>query len=362
MLIPMRAVCAAMAAAWMIAAFGGVAARAEVTITDPGQGPVAIVDTAATGATELSGLGYEGPADFISVSDNNAELYDIEINVDAATGFVTSNSITGSSVLGGAGSDLEGVAAIASPGVPGAFGVVSEAGPGIQVYDPSSLGAPSSTFAIAAAYGSGYSAATGLESLGSNDAGDFIVTANESPLTGDAASNRVRIQSYDESGVLGKQVSFELTSTAGDFLLTAANGVSDLEVLPNGDILVLERALGGNISGIFTRTIISVIKASDFAAADDTSAIGALGSETSATATPLFEMLFADQNYEGMALGEVLDDGSRSLLLISDDGVLTAGVAMFTPNQTLYPLTITPEPSALSLLGLGAVVVLRRRR
>ena len=64
---------------------------------------------------------------------------------------------------------------------------------------------------------------------------------------------------------------------------------------------------------------------------------------------------FADfNNYEGMSLGPVLTDGSRSLLLISDDNT--------TPlmEQTLYALKIkgvqaVPEPATAIAILTGLV-------
>ena len=58
-----------------------------------------------------------------------------------------------------------------------------------------------------------------------------------------------------------------------------------------------------------------------------------------------------------MTYGPTLTDGSRSLLLISDNG---GGL-----NQELYALSVVPEPS-LALLGSAAMatvwLVVRRQR
>jgi len=72
--------------------------------------------------------------------------------------------------------------------------------------------------------------------------------------------------------------------------------------------------------------------------------------------TLLWERLFSAANFEGMTFGPPLADGSRSLLLISDNG---GGLA-----QQLYAVSVVPEPSVLPLVSVGAAAawwVLRRR-
>ncbi|RIK93894.1 MAG: hypothetical protein DCC71_23690 [Proteobacteria bacterium] len=67
----------------------------------------------------------------------------------------------------------------------------------------------------------------------------------------------------------------------------------------------------------------------------------------------LWEGLFADDNFEGIALGPPLANGDRSLLLVSDDG---AGF-----RQSVLALRLVPEPGS-ALLVLTGVVALAVRR
>lgn len=358
-------------------------ADAQVTITDPGQGPVAIGDPNATGAEELSGL-VKVPAVFAAsasafqaVGDNATTLYNLTAPVNP-DGTLASASLDSGQALTGTGSDLEGIAYTFNPGAPlwSALLVVSEAGPAVSLVNPTTF-AKSFDYVLPTAYTSpgNYNASFGLESLATGPDGTSY-TANEQALTADAAG-RVRIQSYkpDFPYLPDKQVAYEITSPVGDFLenplnpgqlLVAANGVVDLAALPNGDLLVLERALGFTANGLQTRATISHIAAGDFAAATDTLNNASLdGSETVVAKTELWSAFFGDQNYEGLAIGETLASGELSLLLVSDNGQLSAntpaGSLVFNPGQTLYALTVVPEPTAAAvLLGTGAMLLRRQ--
>ncbi|MEM1213504.1 MAG: esterase-like activity of phytase family protein [Planctomycetota bacterium] len=375
--------------AWTKCALGGsmatavaLTASAQVGITDPGQGPVELSFPQSFGTiSELSGLagnGQSGPgtnADYFAVSDEQSNLYAILSGVDLGTGLLTSPNIVGVSPLESPGSDLEGVGLQLFSN---RTFTLSEAEPAIRAYVNGTTQTPVDLPLPSAFQGIGGNGGFGLESLAVS--GTMLATANEGPLASDAGSNRVRVQTYTPApGVvpfgLSKQVSYDL-GDPGSFLAVAAHGVVDLEYLPNGDLLVLERALGvrrldGFTPVLGTTSAISLITAEDLAAAADTSGLSALGSETPVESTLLWTEDFdadgSPQNYEGLALGPELSDGSFSLLLISDNGLLQQdtplGQVAFSPGQTLYPLIVAiPEPGTAALLGGLTVITLVRRR
>jgi len=83
-------------------------------------------------------------------------------------------------------------------------------------------------------------------------------------------------------------------------------------VLPDGRLLVLER---GFAAGLHLRLFLA-----DFQKATDTSRLPALDSANCIPAKKilLFEQPSGFINFEGIALGPKLSDGSRSLLIIAD--------------------------------------------
>lgn len=418
----------------VIGAVGIVASvgAAAPSVNDPGQGPVAILDPLSTGVNQLSGLAYPQPLfyslpagvasnggpTFFAVSDSADRAAELSIDVDTSTAFITGNGILAGPSIGKAGADFEGMvftfdasnpsdvslalvdegdASITVYGVPDVagsatpaaarypnpdFGSVVQNVPVPVIYQASQPGFGLESLAFAAGFGPG----TGR-----------LYTANEQPLTPDPATTtatsggRVRVQQFVQSPTFaaGKQVAFELEGNTGfpEILgssRVAANGVVDLLALPDGSLIVLERALGvtglvGLSPTLETRTTISLITPAAFSAADDTSGLAALdGTESAATKMVLFQDFFGDQNYEGLALGEALDEatfgpGAYSLLLISDDGQLSqsvpiVGTVTFSPQQTLLPLVIrdvaVPEPTSggAMLAGVGVLATWWRGR
>jgi hypothetical protein len=106
-----------------------------------------------------------------------------------------------------------------------------------------------------------------------------------------------------------------------------ASGVSELVALPDGALLVLERAYGA----VGTRSRLYEV---DFSGATDTTALPGLAGAPVAPVrkTLLWERVFPDANFEGAALGPGLDSGARSLVLISDNG--------HALRQVLYALVL----------------------
>jgi hypothetical protein len=104
-------------------------------------------------------------------------------------------------------------------------------------------------------------------------------------------------------------------------------GLSELAALPDGRLLALERSFGSE--GLRIR-----LYAVDVSGATEVSALPALADADVVPASKqlLWQRTALRDNFEGMAIGPPLADGSRSLLLVSDDG--------HNLSQALYPLRL----------------------
>lgn len=347
---------------------------AALSIVDPGQGPVALVDAAGTGPGELSGITWvpgtsPSTSEWLAVPDGQSTLHRLSVPIDPVTGQVTSATTLGAQPLVQANGtpfpsarDFEGVAL----GAGGASVFVSdEVGPRLREFSLATgrvlaeIG-PASDPALAVF--ANQRANLGWESLTRAPDTGVLWTANEEALSVDgptgagAASTRVRLQALGPDLVPIAQ--FGYTVSGGIVPGTAGNtngGVSDLVALPGGRLLVLERSAGlVSYPDIDLRNRIYVV---DFAGATDVTGLAALvtGAYVPVSKTLLWEGFFADDNFEGMALGPVLAGGDRSLLLVSDDG---AGL-----QQSVLALRLAgiPEPATSLLLGAGVALLAVRR-
>lgn len=318
------------------------------SIVDPGFGPFVFEG----GPGELSGLTRVAGSQYYAVSDSGGALATLEIEVEGATGAVTSAAVGDELVLT-PGSDLEGVAYDAATSRVYAS---DEVGPAIRSYDPAS-GAQLGGLAVPGIY-AGARPNRSLESLARNPATGALWTANEEALTPDgpvssfSAGTWVRIQRFAASGAAAGQWAYRTDPIPGGPIAgQQTNGVSDLLALPSGELLVLERSFS---SLAFGARIYQV----DFAGASITSDLASLATDpfVAVTKTLLWETSLELANFEGIALGPQLDDGSFSLLLVSDDGPPSL--------QALYPLRVTfvPEPGTGLLLAAGLSGLAMRRR
>lgn len=344
---------------------------AALSIVDPGQGPVPLADAAGTLPRELSGVTWiPGTSSYLAISDDQPILQRLTVAIDPSSGEITSAATTGALALtradGGplpASRDLEGVALAAG----GASVFVSDEG-GIRIREHSlatgralaEIG-PASDPALAV-YANRRNN-LGWESLTRAPDSGLLYTANEEALTVDgpsgsgATSTRIRLQALTPSGVSAGQWAYMVSGDIVDGTVGNTNGgVSDLVALPGGSLLVLERSAGlVSAPDLDFRNRIFLV---DFVGATDVTGLASLtsGGFTPAAKTLLWEGYFSDDNFEGIALGPLLANGDRALLLVSDDG------AGFEQSLLALRLVGVPEPSTALLLGAAIGALAARRR
>jgi hypothetical protein len=170
----------------------------------------------------------------------------------------------------------------------------------------------------------------GFESLALSAQGDILWTANERALKQDAPDDAtqpspVRLLRYGRRGdgfTPGAQLVYQVEpidpKPGRGF---AIRGLSELLVLPDGDLLALEREY---VEGRGFK--IQLYRVST-AGATDVSGFDSLASPAGRTWTPVRKTLvfdfagagFSPDNLEGMTFGPSLPDGSRTLVLVSDN-------------------------------------------
>jgi hypothetical protein len=300
--------------------------RGAVSITEPTS---SVFDFTAT-AAELSGLAWTGGNSYVAISDdvNQRRVYQLSIDVDPANGRVTNAVVTGTNTLS-TGYDLEGIAYAPHRGtffisdegqhpnggflrehtLPDGALVRSLTIPATMLNDRPNYGFESCSWGAGALW-----------------------TANEEALTQESAlatatnGSLVRLLKFDHQlNAVGQWV-YETDSFGFDSSLTTAerSGVSDLLALPDGNLLVLERALGFGVIPSYRNRIYLV----NFAGASDVSGIADLdgATYTAVSKTLLWERNFgsiATRNFEGLALGPALPAlgaNSYSLVLVADNG------------------------------------------
>lgn len=345
---------------WVVVAVSAVVSgmlgsrSAEAGLTITGVGKV----TPQNMLTGLSGITYAGGNQYYAVSDSGGLVSPLTISLDG-TGAITSVTVGTTIPLNGAGAaDLEGIAyRAAGHGGAGSLYVSDENGPGIREYSRDGSQHLSSVN-VPTVY-QNHRGNLSLESLTISADGNVMWTANEEALTVDgldAGPNRsttVRLQKFLRAGDAWQaagQFAYETRPGLATSVLPDrdASGVSDLCVLPNGQLLVLERRLGGSGVPTFDNEIFLI----DTALATDVSGLAGLdgASYSSVTKTSLWSQNFGVwDNFEGLSLGQQLSADTWSLLMVSDgdDPLL----------KSLYSLRLqgeaVPEPSSLALMALG---------
>ncbi len=285
--------------------------------------------------TDLSGLAWTGGDSFYAVSDHQNVLVPLTLKIDPATGRIASGEIGEPIPVAADAADFEGVAYVAATKT---FYISAETGNAVLRFRP---GQPrAERLAVPPVFAQARKNLS-LESITWSDTAKQFWIANEEALVPDgplataATGSLVRLQRFDAKFRPTAQYAWRTEPAAFRFH-GAGSGVSDLCVLPDGSLIVLERGFGA--AGLHLRLYLA-----DFQNATDTSRVPSLAAV--ADCIPARKILLLDRatgfvNFEGLALGPKLADGTRCLVLIADSNGGT--------THTFLPLKIRLEPAAHS--------------
>ena len=334
----------------LLSIVGTSAVSSAFTITDDGR--FTFTDTGSSGADELSGLAYAGSSTFYAVSDNQAKLFELNIDVNLANGMIASASLDSNSVqlrdaVGTPLSNLDREGIIYDGN---AVWIANEAVPELSRHDLSSgnrLNQVTTNSHAQLNVFSNVRSNLSWESLTRQPNGATHWTTNEEALTVDGPTSTttlgtiVRLQKFNAAMNPAGQWAYQTEPIDDDFISgNERSGVTDLLALDGGGLLVLERSFGG---AHFRVGVYEV----DYTRATDVSQApwdeGLIGETfTLVTKTELwsrtFGLLDAGANFEGMTMGTTLNDGSRSLILVADNGGGT--------THSLYALSLSGIPVA----------------
>lgn len=183
--------------------------------------------------------------------------------------------------------------------------VADEGDTSVRAFDPAT-GREVASLAIPDEYKKGVRKNRSFESLAMSPDGLRLYTANEEHLKGDA-TNVVRIQEFVRGGAgdefrPSRQFTYEVDPPGGrPFRKNAFSGVSELLVMPDGALLVLEREFSVKMLPSFRIRLYRIVP-------------GKPGKTLVWSAETTFS------NYESICFGPKLQDGRQSLLLVSDGG------------------------------------------
>ena len=293
---------------------------------------------------DLSGLCWTGGDAYWSVRDSDGELCELRIPIDPRTGLVQACEVVRILKLP-VGRDLEGCA---YDPLRRSFWLSDEVGPAIFEYRPgeSGVGAhvdlPRDLREVRRN--------RGLEALEISPDGLSMWTCNENELPADAdalpgPAEFLRLTRFSRRDAEGKwrlsgQWAYRSESPGGVRIRAKArNGVSSIVQLEDGGVLVLEREQRGKAPASFSVRIYLL----DFTGATDVRGWTSLGDADFVPVRKnlLFEADAGRAMYEGMCLGPVLEDGARTLVLVSDgDGAADERILTLRLDQ--------PRPSASS--------------
>lgn len=300
----------------------GPKATASAPRVSPWRQSQTAVRSGKTGAAELSGITYAGGSTYYAVGDNGADqIWQIDAAVNTRTGRIRSARVSTGIPAPDLGRDSEGIA-LAPTG--NSVWVADEITSTISEFSLSS-GQKVGAVAVPSIYRpSNVQNNLGLESLTYGAA--KLWTANEEALRPDGALSTttagswVRIQEFDGPDLTaGRQFGYltDPITRMSPFVTEERSGLVDLVALPNGQMLALERELGGWLPRFRSRLYLL-----DFTGASDVSDLASLsaGGFTPVTKTRLWQRYYQFANFEGITVGPQLDPTSYSLVLVSDDG------------------------------------------
>ncbi len=280
----------------------------EISIEKAGGPARFVIESEAV--TDLSGLTWTRGDAFYAVADHPNMLVPLTLRIDPATGSITRGEIGTPLSIRTPASDFEGITYV---GATETFYISAEHG-NVVVALPK--GGAAQLRRVPRIFSEARKN-LGLESITWNDDDEHFWVTNEEalepdgPLSG-ATGTLVRLQQLDANFRPLAQYAWR-TEPAGFRFRNSGNGVADLCLLPDGRLLVLER--GFAFGGLRLRLFLA-----DFKDATDISRLPALANAdfTPARKILLYEEATGFINFEGLALGPVLADGSRSLIAIAD--------------------------------------------
>ncbi len=298
--------------------------------------PVGEFALAANAPEGLSGIAWCGGDDYALVEDSGGRIHRARIELDTASGAVTNCVFTDVQTVPGL-VDGEGIACDRESDL---LYVSDETGSKILKLLPnaSPIQVPLPDFFSRTRPNKSLEAL----SLGHSDrsASFALWTANEDALTIDgppsSATNAplVRIASVPPFAIKKDANAwwfYRLDAAQGGPIPGAGpgvpfNGLAGLAALGHGRLLVLERSCGlvpaAEEGGAPSLIVISIYYVDTLRTPP--------GSTTPLQKTLLWRQAFPFSNYEGIALGPELDDGSRALLLVADGDTSTARVGGMT--------------------------------
>lgn len=290
----------------------------------------------------LGGICYTGGTQYYAVDDSGGMMQPATISINPSSGAITAALFSVAVHLGG--TDLESIDYNA---VNNSIFVSDESGATIKEYGLantnylSSVSVPS----VFSSYRSSYSLESltirgdGLEMWTCNEEAlyDISPVVDDGPLSTDTNGSLVRLQRFARNSVHDTWSSSGQWAYLCDpydvdsgFTESERSGVSDLCVLPDGKLLVLERAADvDNAHARFRNRIYEV----DFTGATDVSSIASLNGTnyTKVSKTLHWSDYFSDTyNFEGLCIGPRLDNNALSLLMVADgDGDQDNGLYSF---------------------------------
>ena len=250
------------------------------------------------GPDEASGLSSVGRDTYLCVNDKGGWLCEATIKIgDGDVSFKTNRLVRLAGRM-----DLEGCAF--DPLTKNVW-VSDEKDSSVRAFDPST-GREVASLAIPEVYRKNMRRCRSFESLAISPDGLRLYTSNEESLSCDP-TNVVRIQEFVRKGAgdsfrPSRQFAYEVDPPGGRaFGKRTFSGVSELLVMPDDSLLVLEREFSVKILPSFRIRIYRIV-------------LGEKGK------TLVWEEPSTFANYEAMCLGPRLPDGRRSLVLVSDGG------------------------------------------
>lgn len=330
-----------------------------------GQAPLTITEaglfTRAPEPAGLSGIAYAGGDRYFSVNDSGGTLHPMTIKIDFATGSITGCVVEAAVALGGV--DLEGVAYDPANG---SVYTSDEADASIRQHTvtgeyrgalpvPANLTAFRNNFSLESLSMRG----NGLELWTCNEEALYNATlgVNDGSLSTTTQGSLVRLTRFARQDVHAPwaftgQWAYRTDPIRGNILPgVSRSGVADLCALPDGSLLVLEREFSVDFFHSFKTRIYRV-------AIGGATDVTALDSLSGATFTPVEKTLLWDRNtafmnFEGICLGPRLDDGSLSLVLISDgdDEAYEALFALKLAGLDVWSLDIASAHGTVTPVG-----------